>query len=107
MAVAASLVSHPGADPTQKQHLAANTMLFDRLVTGQIVPINPASSVRGPKLMTWHRAVDRLCDGGRTPNPRHKRHDRRGTEKFLEIGVLATRIAFDILGSRRILPIYA
>jgi len=41
--------NHPGAAPTVKQHLAAIRMLFDFLVTGQIVPMNPASSVRGPK----------------------------------------------------------
>lgn len=35
--------------PTTKQHLAAIRMLFDRLVVGQIVRVNPASSVRGPK----------------------------------------------------------
>jgi site-specific recombinase XerD len=35
--------------PTVKQHLAAIRMLFDWLVTGQIVPSNPAASVRGPK----------------------------------------------------------
>ncbi len=35
--------------PTVKQHLAAVRMLFDWLVLGQIVPSNPASSVRGPK----------------------------------------------------------
>ena len=35
--------------PTVKQHLAAIRMCFDWLVTGQIVPSNPASSVRGPK----------------------------------------------------------
>lgn len=33
---------------TVKQHLAAVRMLFDWLVTGQILPANPASSVRGP-----------------------------------------------------------
>jgi site-specific recombinase XerD len=32
-----------------KQHLAAIRMLFDYLVIGQIIPMNPASSVRGPK----------------------------------------------------------
>ena len=37
------------ADPSVKQHLAAIKMLFDWMVTGQIVPFNPASSVRGPK----------------------------------------------------------
>jgi site-specific recombinase XerD len=37
------------AAPTVKQHLAAIRMLFDWLVVGQIVPMNPAGSVRGPK----------------------------------------------------------
>ncbi len=32
-----------------KQHLAAIRMLFDWLVVGQVLPFNPASSVRGPK----------------------------------------------------------
>ena len=32
-----------------KQHLAAIRMLFDWLVTGQVIAMNPASSVRGPK----------------------------------------------------------
>jgi site-specific recombinase XerD len=35
--------------PTVKQHLAAIRMLFDWLVTGQVVETNPAHSVRGPK----------------------------------------------------------
>lgn len=35
--------------PTVKQHLAALRMLFDWFVIGQIVEVNPASSVRGPK----------------------------------------------------------
>jgi integrase/recombinase XerD len=47
--VAAYIENHPAAAPTVKQHLAALRMLFDFLVTGQVVPINPASSVRGPK----------------------------------------------------------
>src|SRR5271163_2187592 len=34
--------------PTVKQHLAAIRMLFDWLVTGQVVATNPAHSVRGP-----------------------------------------------------------
>src|SRR5262249_51616046 len=37
------------ARPTVKQHLAAIRMLFDYLVTGQIIPMNPVSAVRGPK----------------------------------------------------------
>ena len=47
--VAAYIERHPGAPPTVKQHLAAIRMLFDWLVTGQILPINPAAAVRGPK----------------------------------------------------------
>ena len=35
--------------PTVKQHLAAIRMLFDWLVTGQVIATNPAHSVRGPK----------------------------------------------------------
>lgn len=34
--------------PTVKQRLAAVRHLFDWLVTGQVVPLNPAASVRGP-----------------------------------------------------------
>ena len=37
------------AKPTVKQHLAALRMLFDYLVTGQVLPTNPAYAVRGPK----------------------------------------------------------
>ena len=37
------------APATVKQHLAALRMLFDWLVVGQVLPFNPASSVRGPK----------------------------------------------------------
>jgi len=37
------------SNPTVKLHLAAIRMLFDWLVTGQVVPVNPAASVRGPK----------------------------------------------------------
>ena len=35
--------------PGVKQQLAAVRMLFDWLITGQIVPMNPAVAVRGPK----------------------------------------------------------
>jgi integrase/recombinase XerD len=35
--------------PSVKQHLAALRMLFDWLVTGQVIPINPAHAVRGPR----------------------------------------------------------
>lgn len=35
--------------PTVKQHLASIRMCMDWLVVGQVIPMNPASSVRGPK----------------------------------------------------------
>lgn len=35
--------------PTVKQHLAAVRMLFDWLVVGQMLPLNPAAAVRGPR----------------------------------------------------------
>jgi len=52
--IGAYLEQHPGSVPTVKQHLAAIRMLFDWLVVGQIVSVNPASSVRGPKYVV-HR----------------------------------------------------
>ena len=42
-------IRHP---QTVKQHLAALRMLFDNLVIGQVIPNNPAASVRGPKYST-------------------------------------------------------
>ncbi len=58
--------------PGVKQQLAAVRMLFDWLVTGQVVPINPAAAVRGPKHVVktgktpvlegseWRRLVDAI-----------------------------------------------
>jgi site-specific recombinase XerD len=43
------LESDDHSAPGRKQQLAAVRMLFDWLVTGQIVPMNPAAAVRGPK----------------------------------------------------------
>src|SRR6266851_4367377 len=37
------------AAPSVKQRLAAIRHLFGWLVTGQVVPVNPAASVRGPR----------------------------------------------------------
>ncbi len=48
----AAYVEHLGrvlAKPSVKQHLAAIRMLGDYLVLGQVIPNNPAASVRGPK----------------------------------------------------------
>jgi len=47
--VAGYIERHKASTPTVKQHLAAIRMLFDWLVTGHVVPHNPATSVRGPK----------------------------------------------------------
>ena len=47
--VAAYIRTHPGSAPTVKQHLAAIRMLCDWLVVSQILPVNPAAAVRGPK----------------------------------------------------------
>ena len=47
--IAAYIEQHSASPPTVKQHLAAIRMLFDWLVIGQLVPHNPATSVRGPK----------------------------------------------------------
>ena len=43
-----TLLRHLAA-PSVKQHLAAIRMLFDWLVVGQALAVNPASAVRGPK----------------------------------------------------------
>lgn len=48
MATWIELQTRERAAPTAKQHLAAIRHLFDWLVTGQVVPFNPAASVRGP-----------------------------------------------------------
>jgi site-specific recombinase XerD len=58
--------------PGVKQQLAAVRMLFDWLITGQVVPSNPASAVRGPKHVVstgktpvldgaeWRRLIDSI-----------------------------------------------
>lgn len=60
------------AAPSVKQQLAAIRMLFDWLVVGQVMPNNPASSVRGPKHVVktgktpvletgeWRRLIDSI-----------------------------------------------
>jgi site-specific recombinase XerD len=58
--------------PDVKQQLAAIRMLFDWLITGQILPHNPAAAVRGPKHVVktgktpvlegkeWRRIIDAI-----------------------------------------------
>jgi site-specific recombinase XerD len=60
------------AAPSIKQELAAIRMLFDWLVVGQVMPANPASSVRGPRHVVktgktpvldggeWRRLIDAI-----------------------------------------------
>jgi len=43
------LEGHQVSAPSVKQRLAAVRHLFDWLVIGQVVPVNPAASVRGPR----------------------------------------------------------
>lgn len=43
------LITKSYAAPSVKQHLAAMKMLFDWLVTGGLLKVNPAAAVRGPK----------------------------------------------------------
>jgi site-specific recombinase XerD len=49
IAVSAYIERHDGAPATVKQHLAAIRKLFDWLVLGHIIDVNPADPVRGPK----------------------------------------------------------
>jgi Phage integrase, N-terminal SAM-like domain len=69
------------AAPSAKQELAATRMLFDWLVVGQVLPMNPAAAVRGPTHVVksgktpvldgseWRRLVDAI--------PTDTVHDRR------------------------------
>jgi site-specific recombinase XerC len=45
------------AAPSVKQRLAAIRHLFDWLVTGQVVPVNPAASVGGPRQVDTYGAA--------------------------------------------------
>ena len=49
-----NIEQHPLAARTVKQHLAARRMLFDWLVTGHVMEVNLANSVRGPKSVVKH-----------------------------------------------------
>ena len=74
--------------PGVKQQLAAVRMLFDWLVTGQVVPMNPAAAVRGPKHVVktgktpvlegdeWRKLLDSNSDHdlARSARPRADRH---------------------------------
>jgi Phage integrase, N-terminal SAM-like domain len=75
--------------PTVKQHLAAIRMLFDWLIVGQILAVNPAHAVRGPKHVVKRGKTPvlneeqarhlagrpRYFDAGRFARPRADRRD--------------------------------
>ena len=72
------MVDAPGSVPTVKQHLAAIRMLGDWLVVSQVLPVNPAAAVRGPKhVVTEGRDAGPLAGGGEEA-PRDDRHGRPG-----------------------------
>ena len=60
--VAAYIRTHPGSVPTVKQHLAAIRMLGDWLVVNQVLPVNPAAAVRGPKHVVTKGATPVLSE---------------------------------------------
>ena len=49
--------------PTVKQHLSALRALLDYLVVGQVLPVNPAAPVRGPKYVVKHGKTPVLSAG--------------------------------------------
>ena len=60
----------PHEPPSVKQHLATIRMLFDWLIIGQVVELNPAQAVRGPK---------HVVKKGKTPGPERGRGPRRSS----------------------------
>ena len=82
VATRSSRFSRPIRAPGVKQQLAAVRMLFDWLITGQVVPINPASAVRGPKHVVktgktpvldaadWRKLIDTHPDRDRARSAR-------------------------------------
>jgi integrase/recombinase XerD len=47
---------------TVKQHLSALRRLFDQMVVDQVIPTNPAATVRGPKFSARHGTTPILTD---------------------------------------------
>ena len=79
MVVAAYIEQLSGAlaPASVKQHLAALRMLFDWLVVGQVLPFNPASSVRGPKHVVKTGKTPVLSAEGDAGAPRQASMSRR------------------------------
>jgi len=87
------------AAPTVKQHLACLRMLFDWLVIGQIIPSNPAHSVRGPRhsvskgstrVISSAEATELLKGMKRVERGRsaRSRHHRRDDYTFARVGAV-------------------
>ena len=76
--VAAYIRTHPGSAPTVKQHLAAIRMLGDWLVVSQVLPVNPAAAVRGPKHVVTKGATPVLTPAETRLAPRPDRHGAAG-----------------------------
>jgi site-specific recombinase XerD len=84
--------------PDVKQQLAAIRMLFDWLITGQVVPANPAAAVRGPKHVVktgktpvlegneWRRLLDTIPPGGTVRDLRDRALIATLTYSFARIG---------------------
>jgi hypothetical protein len=62
--------------PTVKQHLAAIRMLFDWMVTGGVLAVNPASAVRGPQTRHQKRKDAGAHAGGSLAAAGFHRRDR-------------------------------
>ena len=78
------------AAPSVKQHLAAVRMLFDWLVTGQVVSVNPAASVKGPKYVVKKgKTLVLSVDDARTllDSIKTEHKDRHGKKTPLLIGL--------------------
>ena len=80
--------------PTVKQHLATMRMLFDWLVVGQVVAVNPAASVRGPETFGHEGTNPRALGRGSTRAlSKHGPHERGGIRDRAIIGVLTYTFA--------------
>ena len=76
--VAAYIRTHPGSVPTVKQHLAAIRVLCDWLVVSQVLRVNPAAAVRGPKHVVTKSATPVLTPAEGEEAPRAHRHGHAG-----------------------------
>ena len=75
---AAYIRTHPGSVPTVTQRLAAIRMLGDWLVVSQVLPVNPAAAVRGPKHVVTKSATPVLSPAEARKTPRVDRHGLAG-----------------------------